>query len=43
MDVENVEAMTVRDFGNEAVKRGVRPSVLLAEYELQREPSARGV
>jgi hypothetical protein len=41
MENQNNETMTVHEFGEAAAERGVRPSVLLAEYELQREPSAR--
>lgn len=38
----NIETMTIRELGDLAARRGVRPSVILAEYELRRAPSARG-
>lgn len=41
MEHQNNEAMTVRELGDAAAERGVRPSVLWAEYELRREPSNR--
>lgn len=34
----NLESLTVREFCELTVERGVRPTVLLAEYELQRVP-----
>lgn len=43
MKCDHLETMTVQEFGDAAVERGARPSVLLAEYELQREPLARRV
>ena len=41
MKCDHLESMTVRQLGDSSVERGARPSVLLAEYELQREPSER--
>lgn len=41
MKCDHLEAMTVRELGEAAEQRGIRPSVLLAEYELRREPGVR--
>ena len=34
----NIESLTVREFCELTAERGLRPTVLLAEYELQRVP-----
>ena len=41
MKCDHLEALTVRELGDVAEERGSRPSVILAEYELRRDPSRR--